>query len=125
MYRTQDNHMPKSHSEWKKARGYNAAWFLGKADKIGTATRWAIGHVLVSRIHEAQSYNSCMGILQLGKKYSDQRLEAACMRCQKVGKTSYSMLKRILHHNIDMAPEEPEVFNMPEHDNIRGPQAYK
>ena len=126
-YRHQTNasHMPHSHSEWKKARGYNEAYFLAQADKIGPATRWVIEHVLVSRIHQAQSYNSCKGIFQLGKKYSNERLEAASLRCQKVEKASYSMLKRILLHKLDQVTDQVDLFNMPEHENIRGPEAYQ
>jgi len=124
-HQTNAAHMPRSHSEWEKARGYNAAYFLAQADKIGPATRWVIQHVLVSRIHQAQSYNSCKGIFQLGKKYSNERLEAASLRCQKVEKASYSMIKRILFHKLDQVPDQPDMFDMPEHENIRGPQAYQ
>lgn len=124
-HQTNAEHMPKNHTEWKKARGYNAAYFLAEAEKIGTATRWAVEHILVSRIHEAQSYSSCLGLLRLAKKYSEVRLENAARRCRKVEKASYSMIKRILSHNLDMESEQLELFNMPEHDNIRGPQAYQ
>ena len=124
-HQTNPAHMPRSHAEWKKARGYNAAYFLAQADKVGPATRWVIEHVLVSRIHPAQSFNSCKGIFQLGKKYSPQRLEAASLRCQKVQKASYSMIKRILFHQLDQLIEHPDLFNMPKHENIRGPQAYQ
>lgn len=124
-HQTKEDHMPKSHSEWKKARGYNAAYFLQEADKIGTATRWVIQHILVSRIHEAQSYNSCRGILSLGKKYTLERLELASLRCQKVEKASYGMLKRILFHKLDQVTDQPDLFTPPTHDNIRGPGAYQ
>jgi transposase len=124
-HQTNPEHPPKSHSEWKKARGYNAAYFLGEGDKIGPATRWVIQHILISRIHEVQSYNSCKGILQLAKKYSGDRLEAASLRCQKVNNASYSMIKRILFHKLDQVSDEPDLFSMPSHENIRGPQAYQ
>lgn len=124
-HQTNPEHMPQNHSEWKKARGYNAAYFLSEAEKIGVATRWAVEHILVSRIHETQSYNSCQGLLRLANKYTPVRLENAARRCQKVGKASYSMIKRILIHNLDMESDQLELFNMPEHDNIRGPEAYQ
>ena len=124
-HQTNPEHMPQNHREWKKARGYDAAYFLSEADKIGPATRWAVEHILVCRIHEAQSYNSCLGLLRLAKKYTAVRLENAARRCQKVEKASYSMIKRILTHKLDMESEQLELFNMPEHDNIRGPEAYQ
>jgi hypothetical protein len=117
--------MPRSHSEWKKSRGYDAAYFLREAKQIGPATHWAIEQTLGSRMHEAQSYNSCKGIFSLGRKHSTERLELAALRCQQVGKTSYSMLKRILRHNLDQVSEQPGLFTSPVHENIRGPETYK
>ncbi len=124
-HQTNKEHMPNNHREWQKARGYNAAYFQRQAEKIGPATRWAISHVLVSRTHPPQSFNSCKGILSLAKKYSCERLEKACLRCQQVDKTSYSMLKRILAMNLDQHSDQPELFSTPEHNNIRGAQAYQ
>ena len=127
LYRHQTNaaHMPKSHSEWKKARGFNAAYYIAQAEKIGPATRWAIELVIRSAIHPPQSFNSCMGILRLANKYSVKRLEQACLRCQKVDKTSYKMLKTILARNLDQVAEQDDLFSTPEHENIRGPKAYQ
>ncbi len=125
LHQTNTGHMPKNHFEWKKAQGYNETYFLEQAEKIGPATCWAIGHILVSRIHQAQSYNSCKGVLHLGKKYSTQRLEKAALRCQKVGKTSYSMIKRILIAKLDQQTDQPDLFSTPTHKNIRGPEAYR
>ena len=126
-YRHQTNpeHMPKGHSEWKKARGFNAAYFLQRAQKIGPHTRWAVGEILLSRIHETQSYNSCHGIFRLVDTYSRDRLESACARCEKVGKVSLSMLRRILLHKLDQFTDDQEQCQIPFHDNIRGPEAYQ
>ena len=124
-HQTEEDHMPKSHSEWKKARGFNSAYFLKRANLIGPSLHWAISQVLLSKFHEAQSYNSCHGVFKLADKYSKERLEKACVRCQKVGKVSLSMLRRILLHNLDQVDDEPPLLNLPSHDNIRGPQAYQ
>lgn len=124
-YQTKTEHMPKSHQEWKKAQGFDAAYFLGEAEKIGPATRWAIQHILLSRIHEPQSYSSCQGLLSFVKKYGADRLERATLRCQKVGKASYHMVKNILVRKLDTIDDQLELFNTPKHENIRGPQAYQ
>ena len=124
-HQTRTDHMPKSHQQWRQARGYNASWFLKQAEKVGPATKWAIGQVLLSRRHEPQSYNSCKGILRLGQTYSEQRLEKACLRCQHAGKATYSMLKNILARNLDGVDNQPDLFCPPDHDNIRGPQSYQ
>ncbi|MEZ5039377.1 MAG: IS21 family transposase [Saprospiraceae bacterium] len=124
-YQTQEQHMPKHHQEWKKSLGYDAEYFLTQAKLIGPATHWAIQLVLVSRIHQEQSYNSCKGILHLTKKYSKERLEQAALRCQKVSRVSYNMLKRILLLELDQVEEQPAQLKLPLHDNIRGPQQYQ
>ncbi|WP_439652054.1 Mu transposase domain-containing protein, partial [Membranihabitans maritimus] len=83
-YQTDPAHMPRSHTEWKKARGFNAAYYIDKAAQIGPSTRWAIESVIRSVGHPPQSFNICRGIFRLVDTYSAQRLEQACRRCQKV-----------------------------------------
>lgn len=124
-YQTLEEHMPRNHQEWRKAQGYDAAYFIGQARKIGPAAEWAMGQVLVSRFHETQSYRSCRGILSLAKKYTPQRLENAAKRCQGAAKASYHMLKNILERKLDQESEQLQIFTPPDHDNIRGPQAYQ
>jgi len=126
-YRHQTNpaHMPNSHVEWKKARGFNAAYFISQADKVGSATNWAIQFIIRSAIHTPQSFNSCQGVLRLADKYSIGRLEKACLRCQKVGKASYGMIRNILVRNLDQEEETVDLFSPPIHENIRGPEAYQ
>lgn len=127
MHRTEEAHMPKSHLEWKRAQGYDAAYFSEKAAKIGEATQWAISQILISKPYQSQTFNSCRGVLHLAKTYSPTRLEAAANRCQKAGKVTYTMLKRILIGKLDLhtaTPEPANDFSTPPHDNIRGPAAY-
>lgn len=124
-YQTKKEHMPSNHVEWKKAQGYDAAYFSRTAAKIGPATDWAIGQVLIARFHQEQSFKSCQGILALGKKYGNDRLELAAKRCLQQSKASYTMLKNILRSNLDQEPLEPDLFTVPKHENIRGPAAYQ
>jgi transposase len=124
-YQTKDTHMPRHHREWKEAQGQDAVYFLEQAQEIGPATCWAIESVLLSRIYQEQAYNSCRAIFRLGKTYTVQRLEKACERCQKAGRANYSMIKRILSLKLDQAPPQEEHPGLPEHDNIRGAQAYQ
>lgn len=127
-YQTKDDHMPQRHQKWKKTKGYDEAYFLTQAEKIGAATRWAIQNILVSRIHVEQSYKSCQGVFHLAKKYSNERLEAAALRCQKINKVSYTMLKRILNLNLDLVRDQMETpkdaLAIPVHKNIRGAESY-
>lgn len=127
-YQTLDDHMPKAHKEWKEAQGYNGEYFLAQADKIGPATHWAIEHILIGKIHQAHTYNSCKGVFSLAKSYTPERVEKAALRCQKAGKVSYRMLKRILSLNLDQAPEPPDTskqISIPFHENLRGADSYQ
>lgn len=124
-YQTRMEHMPKDHQEWKKAQGYDAAYFLKEAARIGPTTRWAVQQVLLGRIHEAQAYNSCKGILRLAEKHDPERLERAAERCKAVGKATYGMLKRILKLKLDQAEQEDIQLSLGLHENIRGPENYQ
>lgn len=124
-HRTQATHMPQNHLEWKKSRGFDAAYFIHQASQIGQATQWAIEFIIRSAVHPPQSFNSCQGVLSLGKKYSTERLEKACARCQKVDKVSYTLVKNILMKNLDVEEETPGLFTPPIHKNIRGPKHYQ
>lgn len=124
-YSTHPDHMPESHREWRKVEGYTAEYFIKEAEKIGPATLWAFKQILMTKIHEAQTYNSCLGILRLGKEYGLQRLENTALRAQKANKASYGLFKRILKGNLDMEADEPEQLSIPFHENIRGADYYK
>ncbi len=127
-YQTSISHMPQSHQEWKKSEGYDAGHFLGVGLKIGKDTHWAISQILSSKNHQSQNYKSCQGVLHLGKKYGNDRLERTAARCRQVNKVNYSMMVRILQHNLDQTDTESEqetVFTQLIHDNIRGSDAYQ
>jgi len=124
-YQTRSEHMPKNHQEWKEYQGYDAAYFLREAARIGPATQWAIQQVLLSRIHQPQSYNSCKGILRLAERYDPERLERAAKRCQDVGKATYTMLRRILRLNLDQTEEQDLQRSLGLHENIRGAEYYQ
>ena len=124
-YQTKAEHLPKKHQKWKEVKGYDAQHFLGIAQKIGTATHWAIQRILLSRVHEEQAYNSCLGVFSLAKQYTNERLENAANRCLVIDHVSYSVLKRILKNNLDQVQELPPCKPLPEHENIRGAQSYQ
>ncbi|MFK7809956.1 MAG: IS21 family transposase [Saprospiraceae bacterium] len=124
-YQTKEEHLPKKHQKWKEIKGYDAQYFLAAAQRIGPSVHWAIQRILLSRVHEAQAYNSCQGVMSLARKYSDQRLENAAAKCLVIDNVNYSILKRILEKNLDQAEEPAPCKPLPEHDNIRGAQSYQ
>jgi hypothetical protein len=80
--------------------------------------------LLDSRQHPEQAYRSCLGLLRLGDRYGQERLEAACRRALPAGIHSYKGVKNILDAKLDQVDlDEPSAIVPDSHENIRG-QAY-
>jgi hypothetical protein len=96
------------------------------AERIGDNTSKTIEKILSSKVFVEQTYDSCIGVFQLGKKYGNDRLEAACQRANQGNRITYRIIKNILENNLDKVPIEKISSNpiIPEHANIRGPEAY-
>ncbi|MCB9636747.1 MAG: IS21 family transposase, partial [Sandaracinus sp.] len=82
--------------------------------------------ILLSRRHPEHGFRSCLGILRLGKKHGDERLEAACARAHELGARSYRHVASILDRGLDRTPlEEPTETQSPiAHENVRGADYY-
>lgn len=123
---TLDEHMPvahRKHMEWSPSRIIN--W----AATIGPRTRALVEAILADRPHPEMGYRSCLGILRLGKRYGDARLEAACARAAAAGARSYRHVDSILKHGLDRVPlAETTPARTPSatesHENVRGPDYY-
>ncbi len=122
-YSTLADHMPPAHrfyGEWSPER------LLRWAQQIGPQTRQLIEAILGSRLHPQQAYRSCLGILGLAKRYSPERLEAACARALPAGIRSYRGAKNILDTRLDQLQLEETISAIPErHANIRGASYYQ
>jgi transposase len=75
----------------------------------------------------AQGFRSCLGILRLGKRYGDDRLEAACTRAVALRAFSYRSVESILRRGLDRQPLATRVLTTPSpaHDNVRGTTYYQ
>ena len=125
-YTTLEDHLPASQKHYMKIKGYNREYFLEKAGTIGSQTARVLERILDQKIFVEQTYNSCLGVLRLGEKFGNDRLEAACNRAMEGYKVSYMIIKNILDRGLDKAPLEQNHFGqLPDHDNIRGEQAYQ
>ena len=116
-------HMPKAHqkhSEWTPGR------FLNWAIDIGPRTRDVVKHLLEHRPHPEHGYRSCLGLLNLVKRYGATRLEAACERALLAGSPTRKSVLSILDNGLDQAPlpaAEPDE-SITSHDNVRGASYY-
>lgn len=125
-YTTLVEHMTEEHRRYTEQKGWDEQYFLAQAARIGTATHQYISRLLKSRQFVQQAYHACLGLLRLASTYSPQRLEKACLRALNGSTYSYKTIERILHANLDQIeqPSEPTLFDLPVHDNLRGPEAY-
>jgi transposase len=78
------------------------------------------------RPHPEQGFRSCLGIMRLGKRYGQERLEAACKRALFMKAYSYKSVESILKNNLDGRELPSEIHSVPvTHENIRGNVYYK
>jgi len=117
-------HMPKAHQkylEWTPSR------IMDWAGKNGPNTRDLASCIMENRKHPEQGFRSCLGIMRLVKRYSSERVEAACCRALHLKAYSYKSVESILKTNLDKqelpessSPDKPII-----HYNIRGREYYQ
>lgn len=122
---TLSDHLPhahRKHLEWTPGR------FLNWATQIGTATARLVKHLLENKPHPEQGYRSCLGLLNLSKRYGDARLEKACERAWQLGAWTRRSVDSILKCNLENAslPSDKEISSAPflQHENLRGKKNY-
>jgi len=116
-------HMPKAHQkylEWTPSR--IQSW----ADQAGPKTRRVVTEIMNRRNHPEQGYRASLGVIRLGKRYSQDRLEKACTRAVFMNVYSYKSIESILKNGLDKTPlpikeAEQKPVN---HGNIRGKEYY-
>lgn len=121
---TQPAHMPERHrkqGEWTPER------LLQWAQRLGPDIRVWVQSRLSEKEHPEQAYRVCLGLLNLGRSYPPERLNATCRIANREGLTRLKHIRAILSSNRDQL-QEPLPLTTPElpqdHANIRGPQSF-
>ncbi|HYN62101.1 MAG TPA: hypothetical protein VET87_21575 [Rubrivivax sp.] len=122
-FTTTPEHMPASHRahlDWTPAK--LIAW----GQRIGVSTAAVVTWQLEHRPHPEQGYRACLGLLALVRRYSAQRLEAACTRAMAIRAPNLRSVTNILKCGLDRQPSLFSAADSPaiEHDNVRGPDYY-
>ena len=122
-FTTLAEHMPEAHRrhrEWTPGRLLRWAHSIGP--KTQAIVQWQFDH----RPHPEQGYRACLGLLNLGKRYGNVRLEAACQRALAIGSPVLKSVKSILEARLDQqpppgtTPEGASAIPPVHHDNVRG-----
>lgn len=116
-------HMPDSHRrnlEWPPSR------IVSWAQSVGPCTAQVIQEIMSRKKHPEQGYRSCLGVLGLRDKYSNERIEAACERAVEYRSFSRRSIEAILKNNRDKLKDsaDPAQGSLPLHENIRGAGYY-
>lgn len=119
---TVDEHMPKSHREYLE---WSPSRIMSWASSIGSSTHDLVEKILKLKLHPEQGYRSCLGVIRLGKRFSNERLEKACTRALYIGAYNYASVLSILERGLDAKPPEKVLScTGAVHENIRGTGYY-
>lgn len=119
---TLQEHMPpahQAHAKWTPER--LKRW----AAKIGSHTADFIEHMISSRAFPQQAFRACLGLLRLGERYGEIRLEKACKKALAAGMSRYQQVESILKNKLEDVPLTHASNVLPLHENIRGSDYYK
>lgn len=120
-------HMPKAHQDyvqWTPERLHS--WAMS----IGANTAKLIDEVIKLQKIPQQAYRSCLGILRMGKRYGNERLENAAIRALSLGAIRYKSIESILQNGLDKQPLPKPASNTAaartttHHENVRGASYY-
>lgn len=126
-FTTDPAHRPDSHrryAEWTPSR------LIRWAETIGPNAAAVVEEIMRHRPHPEQGFRSCLGLIRLSKRYSAERVEAACQRARAIASPSYRSVRSILKNGLEKPPLQLPLLtdsNHPvsDHENIRGPEYYQ
>jgi transposase len=116
-------HRPKSHQrylEWTPTR------IIEWAGKVGPFTARLVESIMASKPHPEMGYRSALGTIRLERKYSAERLEAACTRAVRLKLYRFQSVQSMLKSGLDrqLLPELVPPPSPVAHENLRGPDYY-
>jgi len=117
-------HRPKKHQDlqWTVSR------ISAKGRAVGESTTAALERIMKSRKHPELGYRACLGVLRLGGRYSNERLENACKRALAMNACSYRSIQSILKTGLDRQKSnlsEIPAIHKENHANVRGADYYR
>ena len=123
-YSTAAEHRPAHHRfylDWTPER------IISWAGDVSIHTKSLVTTILERATYPDQAYRSCIGIINLSKKYPIERLDRAARMATAEGACSYQAVKKILEKERDLvaAADDKKQRVLPFHENLRGQAAYQ
>jgi transposase len=116
---TVEAHRPEKHQAYVK---WTPERMQDWAANAGEATGRLAKAIMESRVYPELGFRSVLGLIRLGEKFGNARLEAASLRAIQIGNPTYTSVKSILKKGLDHNPpngDTPEQQSV-SHANIRG-----
>ena len=115
---TKPEHRPPSHRAWGE---WPPERLVGWATTKGAKTGEVATAILERGPHPESGRRACLGLMRMGTKYGDERLEAACARALAIGNPKLRSVEAILKSGLEKVALAEEVESKPVvHENIRG-----
>lgn len=118
---TLESHMPERHQRHAK---WTPERMVRWAATIGPNTAEFVEAILASKEHPELSFRTCMGVMSLGRRFEQSRVEAACAKALSLGALRYQSLRSILEKGLEAVPQTSELPSLPTHGNVRGASYY-
>lgn len=122
-YSTLPDHRPAEHRfllEWTPER------FITWAGELSVNTKLLVMRILEKARYPDQAFHSCMGVINLSKKYPLERLDAACRIALSQHTPCYGSVKAILESGKNLTDDNTTASQeLPVHENLRGQTVYQ
>ena len=113
-------------STHKYYHSWSPEFFAKRGAAISPEVEAYITKLIAQYNYPELGYKQAQGILSLVKSYGEERLSNACKLGLMASKYSYRIIENILKNRMDeQQAEEPRQAHVPQHNNIRGAQAYQ
>lgn len=122
---TESAHMPLSHQrhvEWPPSR------IISWAANTGSGCAKLVEKILEAKKHPELGYRAALGVIRLGRRFGEVRLETACQKALAIGSPAYRTVHSMLKNGAENEPlPRQEVLpSLPvSADNLRGPKYYQ
>jgi transposase len=118
-YSTLPEHMPENHRAFLEG---TLTRLLERGRSIGPRVTQYLEGIVAARTYPEQAYGACQGVLSLARRFSAERMAAACERLARQSRYGYRVLRNELNKN--RKEPVPGVAPMPAHAQVRGSQYY-
>ena len=121
---TLPEHRPPAH---QKHLAWTPERIVSWAGTIGPNCRAAAQQIMASRPLPEHGFRPCLGLIRLGKRYSNERVNRACGRAIRLNIVGYRHIENMLKSGRDKIPlpEEQAAPAIVAHDNVRGAGYYQ